>query len=254
MADLAPRDIVARAVATEMERADSNHVFLDVTHIPRSRIVGRFPNIYKTCLEYGIDMTKHPVPIAPAAHYMMGGVKVNLWGETTIPGLYACGEVSCAAVHGANRLASNSLLETIVFSKRTIERTLAKNQKKVSRTLSNSTNRYEQLAHVTVPNPYTGAIPPLTLSALKELMWRSVGIVRKESDLREAVEVLGNWSQGTRTLDRRDEYELSNLTLLGLLSAKAALTRNESRGSHFRSDYIERSADWTRHLTVVGHP
>ena len=110
MADLAPRDVVSRAIAAEMEQSEGKPVTLDISHLPRSTVAGRFPTIYAQCLAYGVDITREPIPVAPAAHYMMGGIHIDTWGRTNISGLYACGEVACSAVHGANRLASNSLL------------------------------------------------------------------------------------------------------------------------------------------------
>ena len=127
--DLAPRDVVARSIVYEMKKTGSDRVFLDVTHLPPHTITTRFPHIYRFCLDHGLDITKGLVPVAPAAHYMIGGVKTNSWGETNIAGLFATGEVACTGVHGANRLASNSLLEAIVFSKRIVERTRGKARK-----------------------------------------------------------------------------------------------------------------------------
>src|SRR5437899_9237526 len=124
-AELAPRDVVARAIVDRMEATGADHVLLDVTHLDRGHVIARFPQIYRFCLDAGLDITREPIPVSPAAHYTMGGVRTNVWGEGTVPGLYACGECACTGVHGANRLASNSLLETLVFAKRVIERTLA---------------------------------------------------------------------------------------------------------------------------------
>ena len=122
--DLAPRDVVSRSLLEEMRRTEAGHVVLDATHLPSEMVAARFPSIYKTCLTHGLDITKDPIPVSPAAHYMMGGVLTNTDGETTLPGLYACGEVACTGLHGANRLASNSLLETVVFGQRVVRRTL----------------------------------------------------------------------------------------------------------------------------------
>src|SRR5437899_6031603 len=123
-AELAPRDVVARAIVDRIEGTGADHVLLDVTHLDRGHVIARFPQIYRFCLDAGLDITREPISVSPAAHYTMGGIRTNTWGETTLPGLYACGECACTGVHGANRLASNSLLETVVFAKRVIERTL----------------------------------------------------------------------------------------------------------------------------------
>src|SRR2546422_10358345 len=123
MAELAPRDVVARAIVERIEGTGADHVLLDVTHLDRGPVIARFPQIYRFCLDAGLDITGEPIPVSPAAHYTMGGIRTNVWGETTLAGLYACGECACTGVHGANRLASNSLLETVVFAQRGIQRT-----------------------------------------------------------------------------------------------------------------------------------
>jgi L-aspartate oxidase len=173
--ELAARDIVSRAILSEMSKTRSDHVYLDVTHLPRKQIVTRFPSIYRFCIEHGLDITKEMIPVAPAAHYMIGGVKTNVWGETNIRGLYACGEVACTGVHGANRLASNSLMETLVFGKRIVKRILSVDQWAGSRPEPNDmvtslTARVEQLSTATEKVKGAEGDKRLSLTDLQELI------------------------------------------------------------------------------------
>ena len=131
--ELAPRDVVARAISSEMQRSGTTQVFLDLRHLPPTEVRNHFPTIDAYCTKIGLDMTRDLLPVAPAAHYLMGGVQTNLWGETNVPGLYACGEVACTGVHGANRLASNSLLEGLVFGARIVERTTRQTARETAR-------------------------------------------------------------------------------------------------------------------------
>jgi L-aspartate oxidase len=237
-AELAPRDVVARAILAQIEATGTDHVFLDVTHLPPSRVTSRFPQIYRFCLDHGLDITRQPIPVSPAAHYMMGGVRTNVWGETNIRRLFACGETACTGVHGANRLASNSLLETIVFAKRVVERTL----------------RPEPSATEPAPDaiPLSEAVaaeaPPLDLGALQTLMWEKVGIVRQGSGLAEAKALLAAWQATLPTPSDRPSHELSNLLTCARLMTEAALLRNESRGAHYRADFPEPREEWQRHI------
>ena len=182
-ADLAPRDVVARAIVTEMEATGTDHVFLDVTHLPPSRVTARFPQIYRFCLDHGLDITREPIPVSPAAHYMMGGVRTNTWGETNLRGLYACGEVACTGVHGANRLASNSLLETVVFGKRVVERTLQPEPSATEPTAD----------AIALSEPVAARGPAAGPGALQTLMWEKVGIVRDGASLSQAKALLAAW-------------------------------------------------------------
>ena len=245
MAELAPRDVVARAMVSEMGKTSANKVLLDVTHLPAARVKSRFPTIYRFCLDHGLDITRSPIPVAPAAHYMMGGVKTNTWGETSLGALYACGEVACCAVHGANRLASNSLLDTLVFARRVVERTLGKGEDR------EGDLRPEVLVTLGQREPAHSHIPPLSLVSFNNLMWRKVGIVRNAAELTEACRVLYAWERDMPPPEARDSNDLANMLLLGRLIAEAALLREESRGAHFREDFPDPSPDWIKHIVLV---
>lgn len=240
-ADLAPRDVVARSILFQMIKTGSDRVFLDVTHLPSQQVTTRFPHIYRFCLDHGLDITKGPIPVAPAAHYFMGGVKVNVWGETNIEGLFAAGETACTGVHGANRLASNSLLEVVVFGKRIIERT---RQDKKTAAPTKSTMEYHSLNKFTTPK----SVPQLNIANLQSLMWEKVGIIRSGKNLAKAADIFLNWYSSLSKSTDRPSYELANMVLNARLIAEAALLREESRGAHFRTDFPKVSNDWQKHI------
>ncbi len=244
--DLAPRDIAARSILYEMKKTGSDRVFLDITHLPPHVTTTRFPHIYRFCLDHGLDITRRLIPIAPAAHYMIGGIKTNIWGETNIAGLFAVGEAACTGVHGANRLASNSLLEAIVFSKRIMKRTKDKRKKRVSPVNGTGNVRYSLSQRQTAK----ATLPP-SLSALQQLHWDRVGIIRNKKGLTEATNTLAAWQKSLPQPTDRPSYELSSLVLTGRLVTEAALLREESRGAHFRSDFPQRLPQWQRHITLV---
>ncbi len=246
-AELAPRDIVARAIDSEMRRTGHPCVYLDATGFPKGAFAARFPTIYRGCLERGIDPENEPIPVAPAAHYVMGGIKTDIDGRTNVPGLFACGEAACTGIHGANRLASNSLLEGLVFGRRIagIARQVVEEQ----------LQRPERVPDpsITVACP---ARPATHLDARQEwrrvqdLMWDGVGINREASGLARAIDELGRLGQLVPPRDpSREEMELANLVTVAWLVTKAAQTRQESRGGHFRTDFPEhRDDEWSRHL------
>jgi len=242
--DLAPRDVVTRSIVAEMKKEGSDRVFIDVTHLPPRIITARFPHIYRFCLDHGLNITKTPVPVAPAAHYMMGGIKVNTWGETNISGLFAAGEAACTGVHGANRLASNSMLEVMVFAKRIMEKTkkgriiTAPRQNEIRRTLG---ERQRVKKAISAPS----------LSALQQLHWGKVGIIRNKAGLTQAAETLAAWQESLPPPTDRPSYELNILVLVGRLMTEAALLREESRGAHFRADFPQSSPKWQRHIVFT---
>lgn len=262
-AELAPRDVVARAIVSEMARTKSDKVYLDVTHLPPERTAARFPQIMRYCAQHGLDITHDRIPVSPAAHYMMGGVRTNGWGETNIRNLYAAGEVACTGVHGANRLASNSLLETVVFAKRFVSRSLeavrgpTKPVEDAVRLPESSD--IERKAGVYRPSadamPRIGAparaLPfaeqALSLANLQSLMWEKAGILRDGAGLAEAALTLAMWERSAPRPEDRPSHELSNLLLTGRLVTEAALIRRESRGAHYRTDFPQTSDAWLRH-------
>jgi len=244
--DLAPRDVVARSILYEMKKNGSDRVFIDVTHLPPRVITTRFPHIYRFCLDHGLDITKGLIPVAPAAHYMMGGIKVNSWGETNIAGLFACGETACTGVHGANRLASNSLLEAAVFSKRIVEKT-GKGAKIEAPAASKVVEVHHSLSDRQVPQ----VVPVPSLSAVQQLHWDKVGIIRSKEGLTQVADILAAWQRSLPQPTDRPSWELSNLVLTGRLVTEAALLREESRGAHFRSDFPRSSPRWQRHIVLT---
>jgi len=266
-AELAPRDVVARSIVYEMKKTHSDRVFLDVTHLPPRLITTRFPHIYRFCREHGLDITKGLIPVAPAAHYLMGGVKVNECGETNISGLFAAGETAWTGVHGANRLASNSLLESVVFGKRVVERTESIAKPTIASTPLQSRKCpaeeepqakqrvHEELCFLPKREPLPTA-PLFNLPNLQSLMWEKVGIIRSGESLSEAANILATWRPSTDKELRgeglpqptdRPSYELSNLVLCARLMTEAALLREESRGAHFRTDFPQPSPAWQKH-------
>jgi L-aspartate oxidase len=239
--ELAPRDVVTRSILYEMKKTRSDRAFLDVTHLPPRVVTTRFPRIYRFCLEHGLDITRGLIPVAPAAHYMMGGVRTNTWGETNIGGLFAVGEVACTGVHGANRLASNSLLEVLVFSKRALQRIEAGIPKKPARW-------GEQNYYALPQREPTEPVVPLSLTVLQTLMWEKVGIIRSGDTLGKAADTLAGWERKLGEASDLSSYQLQNLVVTARLMTEAALIRRESRGAHFRTDYPQPSADWLRHI------
>ena len=240
--DLAPRDVVSRSLLAEMHATGSDHVLLDATHLPGKMLTTRFPSIYNTCLSHGLDITSDPIPVSPAAHYMMGGVLTNTEGETTMPGLYACGEVSGTGLHGANRLASNSLLETVVFGQRLVQRTLEGGW---------SGPRPEGVVELEEPKASNIGAAPLTKDSLQELMWSNVGILRDKGGLETAVNTLAWWESQLPEGKDQSSHELANMVTLGRLMAESALLRQESRGAHYRTDFPETSLAWERHTIMA---
>lgn len=231
-AELAPRSVVARAISDTMRRDGGNCVWLDISHHNADHLRRRFPGVYQGVIDRGFDMTVGPIPIAPAAHYLMGGVYTDAQGRTTVPGLFAAGECASTGAHGANRVASNSLLEAAVFSARAVS-AIARHAPPA--TAPRSAIRNLRLT----PN---GSAP--SLDALRSLMNDRVGIARNARDLTTAVDQLDDWLQQPPNATRADH---ALATLSARLIAAAALERSESRGGHVRDDYPDLDAAWQRH-------
>lgn len=231
---LAPRDIVARAIDAELKRRGEDYALLDLSHLSPSIIRSRFPVIYETCLKFGIDITMKPIPIVPAAHYVCGGVLTDGWGETSIKGLFASGECACTGVHGANRLASNSLLEALVFS----ERAALKARRYLKEILPEIEIGEKRLSEIEGGKEY--------IKGLKKIMWNHAGIVRSDNGLLEGEEELKRLKSQIPEI-----LELQNMITVAELVIRCAILRKESRGLHYNTDYPERDDKNFKNDTVI---
>jgi len=247
LGDLAPRDIVARAIDFEMKKTGAEHVWLDITNKPPGFVEKHFPNIYAECKRFGIDMAKEPIPVVPAAHHLCGGVTTDLEGRTTIPGLWAIGEVACTGLHGANRLASNSLLEGLVFGHR----------------CGDAMKSIEKKPWPTVPEWDTGqaatsdeaVVITQNWDELRRLMWNYVGIVRSDKRLQRAARRIALLQEEIleyywKYFITRDLLELRNIATVAQLIVDCASARHESRGLHFTTDWPETDPKLARDTVV----
>jgi L-aspartate oxidase len=249
LAELAPRDVVARAIAHELEMSRSKDpvIYLDMTHKNAKHLQHRFPRIYETCMKYNVDITTDMIPVRPAVHYSMGGVRTDLLGHTTVPGLYAAGEVACTGVHGANRLASNSLLEGLVYGARAA-RSMHRDAKLSRPHKSESSNSNAE----EVSAADTKAADDI-IRQIQDIMWRDVGIVRSRETLQRALEQLEKLQPSLPQGTCRRCCEAVNIWQTGVLIAKSALARLESRGAHYRLDYpMHDDAKFKKHSVIAG--
>jgi len=235
--ELAPRDIVSRSIVAEMRRTGTRNVFLDMTAMKEDFLKQRFPKIYETCKFYKLNMAEDMLPVSPASHYCMGGIRTDLSGRTTVAGLYAAGEVACTGVHGANRLASNSLLEGLVFGARAGKAMIQDGSKfKVQSSKFEGENPKSK-----IENPKSEGISTAVRKRVKRVMWERVGILRDKEALRRAIREFEQISEANLGTSSR------NFVSVAILVAKAALWREESRGGHFRTDFPERDESWRIH-------
>ncbi len=248
--DLAPRDVVSRSIFKEMQKYNLPHVYLDITFKDRDWLEKRFPMIFRTCLEYGIDMSKDYIPVAPSQHYCMGGIKTDVFGRTSVNGLYACGETACNGIHGANRLASNSLLEGLVFGQRISQEV----EKVIAHTGGQEQFEKPSICHAE-PDRIRRYTEKFNRSQAKEeirtLMTENVGIVRSREKLMYARKELEKYEKlmGNMLNDSIADIELQNMVLLAKLIIDGALEREESRGAHYRVDFPETDDDaWKKNI------
>ncbi|RYU14625.1 L-aspartate oxidase [Nocardioides iriomotensis] len=236
LADLAPRDVVAKAIMRRMRETGRSHVWLDARHFGKEKWEVRFPTILATCRSHGIDPVRSLIPVAPACHYASGGVATDLHGQSSIPGLFACGEVACSGVHGANRLASNSLLEGLVFSRRIAQRLR-----------EDLPARREPVADTRTPGLVDGAVR----RELQDVMTERAGVLRSRDGLDLGDKELGDLSQRSGDRPGVDAWETSNLATVASALLGAARMREETRGSHWREDFPDRDdQQWLRHIDV----
>ena len=246
-AELAPRDIVSRSIVHEIRRTDHTHVYLDVRHISKEKLGTRFPKIKKLCASFGIDITRQLIPVHPSAHYTIGGVKVDQNGRTSMKNLYACGEVSCTGLHGANRLGSNSLLEGLVFGYRT-GNMAGKELEEKKEGLSPRSFKEPSKGHL-----YSELDLEDLKHSLKSLMWRSVGIERDGKYLKEAIKNIKHWSEYIISNEFSSPlgWEVQNMLTVSILISSSASKRCESRGVHYRLDHPDTDdKHWKKHIIV----
>jgi L-aspartate oxidase len=248
MGELAPRDVVARAIVHELEVSNSKDpiVYLDLTHLEEKHVKTRFPRIYATCMQYNIDITMDLIPIRPAAHYSMGGVRTDLNGRATLPGLYAAGEAAATGVHGANRLASNSLLEGLVYGSRA-----GKSMRELGPLRSMPAKAAQPRAQYSNGPVEVGKEE--AVREIEDLMWQDAGIVRTGKGLKQAIQQLEKLGPRVAHPQTRRAYEAQNLHAVALLVARSALAREESRGAHYRTDFpAHNDAKFLKHSVVKG--
>ena len=263
-AELAPRDIVSRSITRQMEKTRHHCVYLDLTHLPKSLVLERFPHIRQVCTQFGLDLLRDQIPVRPGAHYMIGGITVDDEARTSLPRLWAAGEVTSSGLHGANRLASNSLLEGLVFGLRA--------GINASNAACGESDQFTALALKTDPmqmlpveGAFAGHEEPLESSTLKlddllnslnSEMWRNVGIERNDSDLESALRQIEFWDRyvGPHEFAMTKGWELQNLLLVARLMVIAALSRKESRGTHYRSDFPGTDPTQAEHIRLLAQP
>lgn len=241
--DLAPRDIVSRAIVSEINKTKSSFVYLDATAISRKKLRDRFPNIHEFLQNYELNLAHDWIPVSPSAHYWMGGVRTNLDAQTSIPGLFAAGEVACNGVHGANRLASNSLLEGLVFGARAAAAILAFSRKALSKSESGNPEELDSIAEIEHHEIAS------TRSRIQNIAWEHFGLLRNADGIEEGLHKLDQIARFVPV--NLDQLELLNLLDCSKLIGSFALQRQESRGSHFRLDFPSTNPGWDGHHTVL---
>jgi L-aspartate oxidase len=243
--ELAPRDVVSRAIVSQMDKTRHPSVYLNMSHLEPQRVRSRFPGIAKVCAEFGLDITRDPIPVRPGAHYMIGGVRVDREGRTAVPGLWAAGEVTCSGLHGANRLASNSLLEGLVYGTHAGEG--------AARVAAAQADAYQA---VPLENPpaeeRTEALDLLDIrNSLRSLMWRAAGVRREGRRLAEAGEAIDRWCQYVlpRQFSAPGGWELQNMLVVARALIASAHEREETRGVHLRTDFPQTDDEhWRRRV------
>jgi L-aspartate oxidase len=245
--ELAPRDVVSQSIVSQMEKTQSPCVYLSMKHLDATHVRNRFPGIAKVCAGFGLDIAVDAIPVRPGAHYMIGGCTVDTEARTSLPGLWAAGEVTSTGLHGANRLASNSLLEGLVYGSiagKNASNAALEDRREELRVLPVSSE-----TQIMLKEPIDFAD---IRNSVRSLMWRNVGVRRQEERLEETIQTIQHYCSYVLSLQLEsvDGWELQNMLTVSLQMATSALKRNESRGVHFRTDYPAQSPEWQKHLAM----